>query len=438
MMMALRDKSFSLFKIIMFFKGYNILKQSKRINNLKNKTFDDYLAWVEFKKWDIVKYHYSNNTFYKNRIGKNLPLDWNELPKITKSDLQVGIDQVLTKTLNKKNIYFSNTSGSSGHPFYFAKDKNAHARTWAYWEKRYFDMGLSLKSKEARFYGIPKELKGFVIEKIKDIILNRKRFPVFDMSDTQLDLYTATFSKVKFDYIYGYTNSILIFAKYLKSKNIILKDICPSLKLTIVTSEVCSLKDKSTIEKYIGVPVKNEYGSSEVGYMAYECDFNVWHVCKENIFIEECENGSLLVTDLFNKAFPIIKYEIGDIAKIENKVCQCGIMDTLITKFDGRENDNILLPSGKISPGLTFYYISRSILESTGFIKEFVIRQTSLDTFVFEIVTEDKINKKIFKVLRSNMDKYLEPGLIVRVNRVDKIKRPKSGKIKHFYCELNN
>jgi len=429
---------FSLFKIVMYLKGYNLLKHSKLIEKLKDKTFDEYLLWLESKKWNIVKYHHNKNKFYKNIVGEKLPTNWNELPIITKSDLQVGIDKVLTKTFDKKNIYVSNTSGSSGHPFYFAKDKNAHARTWAYWEKRYFDMGLSLRSKEARFYGIPKELKGLLVEKIKDIILNRKRFPIFDMSDAQLDLYTTTFSKIKFDYIYGYTNSILIFAKYLKSKNIILKDICPSLKLTIVTSEVCSSKDKSTIEKYIGVPVKNEYGASEVGYIAYECDFNVWHVCKENIFIEECENGSILVTDLFNKAFPMIKYEIGDVAKIENKVCQCGTMDTLITKFNGRKNDNILLPSGKISPGLTFYYISRSILESVGFIKEFIIRQVSLDTFVFEIVTEDKIDKKIFKVLRNNMDKYLETGLIIRVKKVDKIKRPKSGKIKHFYSELNN
>ena len=107
-------------------------------------------------------------------------------------------------------------------------------------------------------------------------------------------------------------------------------------------------------------------------------------------------------------------------------------MDSFFVK-----NDNILLPSGKISPGLTFYYISRSILESVGFIEEFIIRQVSLDTFVFEIVTKNKIDKKIFKILKNNMDKYLETGLIVRVKKVDKIKRPKSGKIKHFYCELN-
>ena len=39
--------------------------------------------------------------------------------------------------------------------------------------------------------------------------------------------------------------------------------------------------------------------------------------------------------------------------------------------------------------------------------------------------------------IQLNMDKYLEPGLSFKINSVDKIDRPVSGKIKHFYSKYN-
>lgn len=426
----------SLFEILMYMQGYNINVDYSKIINLKKKSFAGYQEWLLKKKWDIVNYHFNNNNFYKGLISHELPNVWEKLPKVTKGNLQNDIRSIIPENIKINNLYISNTSGSSGHPFYFAKDKRAHARAWAYWKNRYEDLGLSLNSKEARFYGIPKDLKGYFTEKIRDIVLNRVRFPIFDLSDNVMMEFVKKFEKNKFEYIYGYTNSILLLANYLKKNNLNLKNICPSLKLTIVTSEVCESNDRRKIRDYIGAPVKNEYGASEIGYIAYECDSNIWHVCKENIFVEHDMNGNILITDLFNKAYPIIRYAIGDIGKVVQEVCNCGKEDILIVDFDGRRNDTIKLPSGAISPGLTFYYISRSILESSGYIKEFIIRQTSLVCFEFDIVSDKKIEKEMIKDLKSKMNQYLEPGLDLKVNLVKKINRPSIGKIKHFYSEI--
>ena len=53
-----------------------------------------------------------------------------------------------------KNVYVNKTSGSSGHPFIFAKDKLCHALTWAE-----ILIGLMVRidfnsTLQARFYGI--------------------------------------------------------------------------------------------------------------------------------------------------------------------------------------------------------------------------------------------------------------------------------------------
>ena len=60
----------------------------------------------------------------------------------------------------------------------------------------------------------------------------------------------------------------------------------------------------------------------------------------------------------------------------------------ILKKLIGRTNDVALLPSGKKSPGLTFYYVTKSIIEDDGNVKEFVIKQTKIDTFEIEYVSE--------------------------------------------------
>ena len=96
----------------------------------------------------------------------------------------------------------------------------------------------------------------------------------------------------------------------------------------------------------------------------------------------------------------------------------------------------IRLPSGRIAGGLTFYYVSRSIMEETPFIKEFIVRQSKIDLFEFDVVTDSPLSESILNALQLKVDEYLEPGLTVKLNIVEKIERPGSGKIKHFYSEI--
>ena len=68
----------------------------------------------------------------------------------------------------------------------------------------------------------------------------------------------------------GYTSPMVQFAKYLNHKNIVLKEICPTLNVCIVTSEMLFDDDKILLEKQYGVPVINEYGASELDLIAFQ------------------------------------------------------------------------------------------------------------------------------------------------------------------------
>lgn len=436
----------TLFEIFMQFSGYNLIAAVKRLNKIQKLSPAEFKIWQDQEKWSIAKHHYENNTFYKAKVGPSFPYNWEDLPIMEKSDYQDDFEKLLSNGYSKKNTYIANTSGSSGHPFFFAKNKEAHAMTWALVKDRYNWHDLSLISKQARFYGIPLETTSRFQEKIKDFILNRVRFPIFDMSDKVLSNFIKKFKKIKFNYIYGYTNSLVLFARYLLRNNIILKEVCPTLKLCIPTSETVTKEDRKILADGFGVKIVNEYGVSEAGgIVAFEDRDSNWIISAETQYVEVVDDndqpvpnnksGNIIITDLHNKAMPFIRYKVGDIGvisnyKVDNKY-------PVLKKLLGRTNDNIILPSRKVSPGLTFYYISRSILESSGVLKEFIIRQTELDTFLFDVVTDRDLYDNEIKSIKKKLALYLEPGLKFKINRVPFIKRPPSGKIKHFYSELN-
>jgi phenylacetate-CoA ligase len=130
---------------------------------------------------------------------------------------------------------------------------------------------------------------------------------------------------------------------------------------------------------------------------------------------------------------PFIRYELGDRAILSNKVKNGR---RILEKVSGRINDVIKLPSGKVSPGLTFYYISKKLLEDGGKIKEFIIRQKELDHFLIEYTSDQEISQAEIENCRKAMDIYLESNLKLEFQKVTQIERGKTGKLKHFFSEL--
>ncbi len=306
--------------------------------------------------------------------------------------------------------------------------------TWALIADRYNWYGIGHNDLQARFYGMPKEASGKFKEQLKDVAMNRSRFSVFDLSDSILYQYTNRFKKQRFKYIYGYTNALVLFARYLLSKNIVLNTVCPSLSLCISTSEVATPEDHAILQSAFGVPHIREYGVSETCLTGFDHPNGNWLLTEETLMNETGGNGLLLSTSLFNKAIPMVRYETGDCVKLKEQLCLGKYH--IIEQLQGRINDTIVLPGGRVAAGLTFYYISRSVLERTNCLKEFIIRQTGLQTFVFDIVSDRDLTADETIEIKNKTALYLGPGLEVVINRVPAIQRTQAGKLKNFYSEL--
>ncbi|MCH8533904.1 MAG: phenylacetate--CoA ligase family protein [Flavobacteriaceae bacterium] len=400
----------------------------------------------EKSRWEIFKYHCQNTEFYQDFLPKEAFSSWENIPVMTKFDLQTPLEKRISSNFLMKDLFVNKTSGSSGHPFIFAKDKYAHALTWAHIIQLYRGLDIVIgKSLEARFYGIPKDFMGFQKERLKDKFARRYRFDIFDLSEDNLYSFLKLFQTKKFEIIYGYTSSIVRFAKFLKRKNIVLKTICPSLKVAITTSEMLFPEDFVLLKNQFGVPIINEYGASELGVIAFADSTGKMWLNESTLYTEAVdekgkplpsgEAGQLLVTSLHNKAHPFIRYKIGDIGSIE---IDAKTGRRFLAELVGRTNQFAQLPSGKTIPALSFYYVTKSVIEDDGKVQEIKVTQEKINSFTIEYVSEQELDEHQKNQISKAINQYLEPGLNLAFVRKTELERSKSGKLKQFVSKVGS
>lgn len=105
------------------------------------------------------------------------------------------------------------------------------------------------------------------------------------------------------------------------------------------------------------VPLTDIYSAEEVGYIALQCPLEPanYHLMAEQLIVEvidaagaPCERGQwgqVVITSLHNFAMPLIRYQIGDFARV-GAACGCGRGLPVITEIMGRGRNMITLPDG--------------------------------------------------------------------------------------------
>ncbi len=414
--------------------GFPVKQASGKFKEIKSSYNQP--GWIESQKWKIFDFHYNNNGSYRNFVGK-YPKSWDDVPVLDKSkfrDFGIGL---LPDSKNATKYYNKRTSGSTGNPFSFNVDYLTHTLTWMLLSDRYNSAGITLNQLQARFYGTPLSFKSKMVEKSKDLLSNRVRFNTYNVSDDNLEKWIKIFSEKPFRYIYGYSHPIRMLAKYLAKKNIILKSICPTLVTCIVTSEMCSDDEQELIEKTFGVPVFNEYGSSEFGIIGFGAN-GKWILSDELIYTQILDDdgrdsqnsvpGNVTVTSLFCKGTPLIKYNIGDLATIVNSN-----EGRFLTDLQGRVEESAILPSGrKVAGDSVFFYVFKEFTKQCNIIKEYKVAQLSTTHFKIEIIAERDLDNRELAILRKLATGFLEPGVEININRVIVIERTRSGKFKQF------
>jgi len=399
------------------------------------------------KLQSIVKHAYTNSVYYKNEFDNNgvSPLDIKTLhdikkfPQINKNDLINSINEISVKKWSLFNSR-KTTGGSTGQAVTLEKNPSALARERAATWRSYEWAGISMGSSQARFWGVPLNSLNSFKYKVIDIIANRKRYSAFSINDSQLFTYYKSINKFKPDYLYGYVSFLNEFAIFLEKKELTLPR---SVKSVITTSEVLTEDSRKNIEGATNLKVYNEYGCGEVGSIAHECEHGSMHIMDDNLLVEIDDSGfndnegEIIVTDFFNRATPLIRYRLGDFARLSNKPCACGRGLRVLEKIHGRAYDLIYDSEGnKVHPEFIMY-IFEDVKEKFNCIEQFQFIQVNNLTYNIKIIEKSNyVSETVEPYIIEKLNTKISSHSKIRFEKVNKIEREKSGKIRVIKSEL--
>ncbi len=299
----MNDKAIEFFKNNpLVFEQYNeILKENQSS-----------VVRFENKLQDIKEYAIKHTKFYsKYKIDDVFPV-------LTKADYLSNYDDFLSDESFAKPSHISLTSGSTGTPFQVKQDFVKRARAIAdlkvYGDYAFYnshDKMLHLRS-----------LIGKQVDREVDKRENIWRYDISKFDENNIDKLIDFILDWKPITIFGYSSILENIANYIIKQN---KDYEFGCKSVIVSAETLTDTVAEKIIKVFKCPLFDRYADMEMGTLAQkEFGKTNYKINKSSFYIEvlkldcdetanEGEIGRLVFTDLHNHAFPLIRYDTGDL-----------------------------------------------------------------------------------------------------------------------------
>lgn len=357
--------------------------QLKRLEHLLNYSYN-YVPYYKklFEDFGLIK-----------KTGINIEKFY-KLPLLDKVKIRENYDSL--KSINIKNLNASTnrTGGATGEPLEFYQDRRSAMITGGVVLRWFYEWhGIGSGDKELKLWGSTRDLfykSKINMNMVREWISGIKVLNAFKMTPETMRNYVKIINKFKPKLIRGYTSNLYELANYILENNLTVF----SPKVIISSAETLHDFIREKIEKAFGCKVYNHYGSREMHNMAMECPFGGLHISILTHYYEILDDngepcppgveGNLVITNLFNKAMPFIRYKIGDRAAFSEKKCKCGRGLPLLEKLNGRIVESFRTKDGKIIPGTYFIHLIGVCLNSNP-IEKFQVVQEDYDKILFKI-----------------------------------------------------
>jgi phenylacetate-CoA ligase len=130
-------------------------------------------------------------------------------------------------------------------------------------------------------------------------------------------------------------------------------------KAVVWGGDSMSEADARLIEHEFGVPVVSSYQAVEALRIAYQCEERAgFHINLDQVAVRVVdaqgasvsngEAGRVVLSNLTNRATVLLNYLLGDIAALADQPCACGRSLPVLARIQGRANDCVILPDGRI------------------------------------------------------------------------------------------
>lgn len=302
--------------------GSPIGKHYRDVKYISEHSFNDVNRIREQKLSQLLSFVHNHSSFYKAYSGDRL----SAYPVVNKMDLITHYNEIRVDIADipgqKGAVHIQTTSGSTGIPLAIPQDTEKRYRRIA--ELKYFGKIVGFNSHEMLIH-----LRTWNKWQSKTPAQIRREniipFDISDMGDERMCVLSELIRRYKAVCLRGYASSFDMFSRYIQTHPASF----PSLRIVIAGSETLHEDVRANVKKFLGCEIISQYANEECGILAQEriptlSKDNVMYLNHASYFFEflrmdadaPAEFGELariVVTDLSNKAFPLIRYDTGDV-----------------------------------------------------------------------------------------------------------------------------
>lgn len=371
---------------------------------------------------NLLKHAVQTAEFYKNFDSNSI----NDFPVINKTQIKEHFPAFRSREFLNKPLVEMTTSGSTGTPFTVFQDIEKKQRNLA--DTFYFANLAGYELGQRLFY-FKIWAKAKMAPDYQYRLQNIVPFDVIKLDDKTIQRFIDEVeNKQGANAILGYVSALESIIRYC---DIIQKKSFKSEFKSIITmSEGLSIVTKEKLNTLFNCPVVSRYSNLENGIIAQQLINEERFLINTASYLVEImdfesdkvvnhgEKGRIVVTDLFNYAMPLIRYDTGDIGSIIKD--QDGKL--FLSSVEGRKLDLIFDTNNQL---VSSYIVYKNMWQYKE-ISQYQLIQVGQKEYVFKINCDSEFSRE--DKLIAEFKSYLGNDADFKVEYVDEIPLLDSGK----------
>ncbi len=388
---------------------------------------------LEVSLQSLLKHAVSTTEFYKKVSGNS---DLGNFPIIDKNNIRDNLNEFRSSKFDITKCRKVSTSGSTGSPFSTYQNKGKVLKNVA--DNIYFSSKSNYNIGDFLVY-IKIWSDTFSFQKRMGFKMkNMHPLSVFNLSDSEIEAFINKLNEQSSSISFiGYASSFEKICKYLdKLKENPIKF---KTKSIITISEALNDYTRKAVKTYFGINPVSRYSNNENGIIAQQIGLNdLRFKINDSSYIVEIfdlksdkkldygERGRIIVTDLYNLATPLIRYDTGDVGIMELDEKQ----RPYFTEISGRKLDLLYDTQGNLVPS----HLSAKLC-NYGNYKQFQLVQKGIKDYEINLNTDTKVKEEQMVLEYKG---YFGQDANINIKYVDDIPLLNSGKRREVVNEYYN
>jgi phenylacetate-coenzyme A ligase PaaK-like adenylate-forming protein len=188
------------------------------------------------------------------------------------------------------------------------------------------------------------------------------------------------------------------------------------------SSEVCTPEMRERMREAWGIEPHEVYGATD-GLWGFTCERQAGVHFAEDATIVEVEDERLLITNLFMRTQPIIRYEVTDLVRLAGEPCACGRPSRLVAAIEGRSDDILRLPGGVVLHPIHL----RSPMARLPGVRQYQIVHRADGLHVRVVPRAADVHRAVHEAMSGALARAGAGGVPVHVELVEAIERDPTG-----------